>query len=110
MIVVVTVHAQRLVWAVRSEIASGTIRTWTYDADGDLTHVAPQWAQRAWMRPTIVASAVHFNILPPQGRVITRATYGFYHAHLVETLLTHFDSEFMTITATALPDGADIVG
>jgi hypothetical protein len=40
---------------------------------------------------------------------VTKIVYGYYHGHLIETFLNHFDSDFSDGSATALPAAGDLV-
>jgi hypothetical protein len=79
----------------------GKITTWVRDAEGDYTHVAKNWAREAWLRPRLVEGALVFNILGNTKHTMTAVVYGYYHGHLTETFLTHFDSLFSTASSTA---------
>jgi hypothetical protein len=95
---------------LKKAIDERRIQTWAYDSDGDFTHSAQQWNREAWMRPSVVTGGLVFNILPPQGKQISKEIYGIYHGRLIETLLVHFDTQFSNANATALPVLADAVG
>ncbi|WP_311968936.1 hypothetical protein [Pseudomonas baltica] len=88
---------------------SGRVNTWEYDADGDFTHKAPQWHLKAWMRPNIREGKLTFGIIGPEGKEMPYEVYGYYHGHLTETFLNHFDLEFSSAQSTALPTGDDYV-
>ena len=90
-------------------IDAGEIRTWERDADGDYTHKASQWAKKAWFRPRTFEDRLVFNILRPEGKSVDRTVYGYYHGHLIETFLVHFEENFTTGAATAKPTSDDLV-
>lgn len=50
-----------------------------------------------------------FNILPAQGSTVTVSVYSYYHGHLIETLLNHFDTSFSEGVATAQASAGDKV-
>ena len=95
---------------IRRAIREGAIETWSLDSDGDLTHSAEQWRNKAWFRPKISEELLTFNILTRRGKRMSRTIYGVYHGRLVEMLLVHFDEAFTRATATALPVSGDVVG
>ena len=59
------------------------------------------------MRPKILSDRLLFNLISPENTVISTHLYAVYHARLMEMLLTHFDSELKTVSATALPTTGD---
>jgi hypothetical protein len=38
---------------------------------------------------------------------VTSVVYAYYHGHLIETFLNHFDKDFTKGEATALPTSGD---
>ncbi|UPG92848.1 hypothetical protein [Luteibacter aegosomatissinici] len=88
----------------------GRITTWEKSADGKYyTHKAPDWARKAWFKPVVDQGRLRFNIIRPQGANISVQVYGYYHGHLVETFLNHFDKSFDEGTSTAKPSQNDDV-
>ena len=108
-VVVKTENPSHLLSAIKKAIDEDDIQTWSYDADGDFTHIADQWTRRAWLRPRVREDRLVFNIISPRDRNITRVVYGIYHGRFIEMLLNHFDKRFTEASATALPTGADRV-
>lgn len=98
--------ASKLLRKVRHAIDEGIVRTWSYDEDGDFTHVG-QWKNVAWLRPKAREELLSLTILPPRELPITRAVYGVYHGRFVEMLLSHFDAHFFRAEATALAGSGD---
>lgn len=88
----------------------GKITTWSRDGDGDYTHVADEWKRKAWFRPRIVDGALVFNILGTNAGVMSVVVYGYYHGHLTETFLNHFDDIFTTAASTANSVPGDSLG
>ena len=105
-IVVETNQADRLLRLVREAIDDGTVRTWSYDRDGDFTHTAEQWKRQAWLSPSIGERLV-FNIVAPTGTKLPSVVYAVYHGRFIEMLLAHFDDKFMNARATAMPTTRD---
>jgi hypothetical protein len=87
----------------------GTIKTWTYDSDGDFTHATPQWTRKAWLRPKVREGELVFNILAPKGLGMSKSVYGIYHGRFIETVLSHADTEFDRAYATALAAPGDLI-
>jgi hypothetical protein len=50
-----------------------------------------------------------FNIAPSAGETIKTNVYGYYHGHLIETFLNHFNKDFEEGAATSMPTLADTV-
>ena len=95
--------------AIDQTEAKGKITTWVRDSAGDFTHKADDWNQLAWMCPKIEQGQLRFTILHPTGKTIKTVTYAYYHGHLIETFLAHFDSYFTDAIATALIETGDSV-
>src|ERR1700760_2962072 len=75
----------------------GKITTWEKSDDGKYyTHKAAHWAKKAWLLPKIEANQLTFNIIKPENMNVSSMVYAYYHGHLVETFLNHFDEEFET--------------
>ncbi len=98
---------EELLSALKKAIDEGVIYTWRIDSDGDLTHTSTQWGGRAWMRPKVLEDRLLFNIIASKKEKMSKTLYGFYHGHLIQTLLIHFDSKMNIVTATALGTTGD---
>lgn len=86
----------------------GKITTWERSMDGKFyTHKADNWSKKAWFKPVIKNDMLIFNIYAPQNQRLSTVTYGYYHGHLSETLLNHFDSAFEYALTTARPTAGD---
>ena len=86
-----TADPQGLVDKIKDYINKGKIDTWKYDSDGDFTHSASQWNQKAWFRPRIESDRVVFGILGNTKSTMTKEVYAIYHGRFIEMLLAHFD-------------------
>jgi hypothetical protein len=94
--------------AIKKAIDDKHIVTWTYDKDGDFTHLPDQWAYQAWLRPRLIyPGLLTMNFLGRQDRITTKPVYGVYHGRFIESVLTHFDLLFTGCIATALPADGD---
>jgi hypothetical protein len=97
--------------AIEQTDLKGKITTWERTADGlYYTHRAPEWHKKAFLKPRTQSNQLTFNIIKPQNMNVSRVVYGYYHGHLIETFLNHFDQSFGQGIATALPDGGDNCG
>jgi len=96
---------------INQKEAEGKITTWEKIQDGNYyTHKATEWAKKAWFKPNMESGQLTFNIIKPQNQNITVTVYGYYHGHLLETFLNHFDKLFSAGSASALPEKADNIG
>src|SRR3569833_3029991 len=101
---------KKLLAAYKKAIDDGHVVTWSYDKDGDFTHTAEQWKNRAWLRPKIEdGTALNMVVMKPKSSNITSEIYAIYHGRLIESMLRHCDQLFTIAEATALPDGDDHV-
>jgi hypothetical protein len=98
---VTTAQPSALLAAIKKAIDARKVDTWSYDSDGDFTHTPPQWARKAWLRPTVQVGALVLNILNPRGVNLSKEIYGVYHGRFIEMLLAHFDDNFADAHATA---------
>jgi hypothetical protein len=88
----------------------GKITTWEISDDGKFyTHKSTEWRAKAWFGATVDAGKLRFNIYPSQGQAVSVTAYGYYHGHLIETFLNHFDNMFKVGAATASPTAPDKV-
>lgn len=97
---------QKILEILKDCIDSKKIETWSYDSEGDFTHVS-QWKNLAWMRPKIENKELIFGIIGQKGVKMSKAIYGIYHGRFSEMLLTHFDSEFESLSVTSFGDSYD---
>ena len=107
-----TDNAQALLDSFDSKIdqseAKGKITTWEKSDDGKYyTHTSVDWRKKAWFKPKVETDRLVFNIIKPKDTNISTVVYGYYHGHLIETFLNHFDADFQTGRATARPTSSD---
>lgn len=89
---------------------AGKITTWEKSADGIYyTHKAADWHAKAWMKPVVQDNQLVFNIIKPKNANVTTIVYSYYHGHLTETFLNHFDQKFTFGVSSALPTVGDLV-
>ena len=86
----------------------GRILTWRKHEDArHYTHTSAQWQGQAYFSTLVGADGLIFHIVRSTARPVSVAAYAFYHGHLVETFLNHFDREFNAATSTSLPSEGD---
>jgi hypothetical protein len=86
----------------------GKITTWEKSSDGKYyTHKAKEWHAKAWFLPQTESGWLVFNIIKPKNSNVKTMVYAYYHGHLIETFLNHFDQDFTKGEATALPTSRD---
>jgi hypothetical protein len=94
---------------IDQEEPKGKITTWKRSDDRVYyTHSSANWNKKAWFKPVIEPDRLIFNIIKPKSSNITTMIYGYYHGHLIETFLNHFDQEFSSARASPLPASGDI--
>jgi hypothetical protein len=88
----------------------GKITTWIRDKDGDYTHAAKEWSGKARFRPRVIDEALVFNIIGTKTAGMSITVYGYYHGHLTETFLNHFDTMFKSAASSAKNTAEDDLG
>jgi hypothetical protein len=84
------------------------ITTWEKSNDGKYyTHKAAEWAKKAWFKSVVSEDRLTFNIIRPNDANVSSITYAYYHGHLIETFLNHFDHDFDVGRASALATVGD---
>jgi hypothetical protein len=96
-----TSNPRALLNGIRKAIDDKKVETWEYDKDGDFTHKPEQWRNAAWLRPVVGNGVLQFGLLGPQNKGMTKLIYGVYHGRFIEMMLTHFDNDFSSASATA---------
>ena len=97
---------------IDQEEPKGKITTWLrerHDNRDYYTHKAADWTKKAWFTPVIEDGALKFNIRPPKDKVVDVRTYAYYHGHLTETFLAHFDDQFTEAVSTAKAGSGDVI-
>jgi hypothetical protein len=102
-----TTDPQKLLSTFKNLIVQKKVLTWTYDSEGDFTHTPDQWAQKAWLRPSILNGRLIMNFLGNKTVTTSSALYGVYHGRFLESMLTHCDTLFSSGSATAMPTNSD---
>ncbi|WP_236200695.1 hypothetical protein [Pseudomonas pseudonitroreducens] len=95
---------------IEQEEPAGKITTWERSDDkAYYTHKAKDWTKKAWFKPSVQEGKLVFNIIKPQNMNVTALVYAYYHGHLTETFLNHFDKSFTSAQSSALPTTGDLV-
>lgn len=88
----------------------GKVKTWLRHKDQvHYTHDSDNWRNDAFFKPIIVKDGLRFVIVPPEGSNISSLVYAYYHGHLTQTFLDHFDKMFTYAVSSAYPEHGDIV-
>ena len=103
-----TDKASELLENLKKAIDDDKIKTWKYDDDGDFYHSPEQWQYNGWLRPYTTDNYLVFGILKPKNETMKTVAYAVYHGRFIEMMLSHFDSEFETIFASAQKTKYDI--
>ena len=93
----------------KDAIDNKTVTTWLYDDDGDFYHADKQFKGTAWFTPKTAKGELVFNIIKSKTKAITPFVYAYYHGHIIETFLFHFDNSFTLGAATAWATPDDII-
>lgn len=107
-----TNNPTKLLADFNTAIENSKIATWERSQDGIwYTHKAANWRALAWFKATVdnASCELRFNIAPSDGKTVGSLAYAYYHGHLIESFLSHFDSLFNLGQATAMPTSADQV-
>jgi hypothetical protein len=94
---------------IDQEEPKGKINTWSRNKDGYYTHDSPNWKNKAWFKPSVRSDRLTFSILTPAGTNLPTIVYGYYHGHLTETFLNHFDKKFASAISSATPGFGDVI-
>ena len=105
-----TDRAQALLNAFDAKIKQtepkGKITTWQ-KIGNYYTHKSTEWGGEAFFEPHVNATQLIFNIIKPKDKTITVPVYGYYHGHLIETFLNHFDKDIAAASASPLCTNGD---
>lgn len=96
--------------AIAQTEVKGRINTWKKTANGNYTHTSDQWKGKAYFKPAVIQGALRFTIFPPKDTQLGSYEYAYYHGHLTETFLYHFDAMFEEGLSTAQASHGDSVG
>ena len=88
----------------------GKITTWEIHPDGKhYTHKASEWKSKAFLRAVVENNQLKFNIVAPKNGTVSSLVYAYYHGHLIETFLSHFDNCFVNAMSSSYPESGDII-
>jgi len=105
-IIIKTRNPEQLLRRVYEYIEAGSIKTWSFDDDGDFTTISPQWRYKAWLHPQLPedGETLVFGIIASRKYRMTKEIFGVYHGRFIATLLSHYDIMMISIAATPLVD------
>ena len=104
MVIAYTTTPKKLLNSIKTAVDERLIRTWSYDADDHFTHTPPQWEDKAFLRPKVVAGErLEMRISFAANSSNTTELYAVYHGRFIEMLLAHFDHLFSSASASAQP-------
>lgn len=86
---------------LKEKIDKHEIDTWEYDEDGDFTHSAIQWKNKAWLTNYIKEDKLIFGILGRKDTKLSLMEYSVYHGSFTELLLNHFSKDILSFEITA---------
>lgn len=99
--IITKIDPKLLLTKIKRSIDSENIATWTYDTEGDFTHVS-QWKENAWLRPYLIKNdELILGLIGKRNISMTKTLYGVYHGRFTEMLLTHFDNDISKIYSTS---------
>lgn len=99
-IIIKTNNPNWILEQIHLRIDDSVIDTWSYDDDGDFTHIG-QWANKAWFSPVIEEDELIFSIIGRKDVKMTLMEYSVYHGRFVEMLLNQFPGNITTYYITA---------
>ena len=103
-IIIQTDHPDLLLDKIYEAIDNKQADRWIRTSDGRLTYGALLWKNEAYFKPQIWVNEneLRFGLLKRKDRKhITTKLYTMFHTKLIEMMLTRFDSDFRSISATA---------
>ena len=93
---------------ITQEEPKGKVTTWEISQDGQyFTYRAADWGKKAWMKPACEEGMLTFHIIKPKNMKVSKLVYAYYHGHLIETFLSHFDHDFTAASASAMGEPGD---
>jgi len=109
-VIIHTENPDQLLDKIYEAIDNKKADKWVRTADGRLTYGALLWKNEAFLKPEIWVdeNQLRFGLVKRKDRKhITSKLYALFHAKLMEMLLTHFDNDFISATATASREAPD---
>lgn len=85
---------------LKKKIDDHEIDTWEYDEDGDFTHSALQWKNKAWFTHHIQENELVFGILGRKDTKLSLMEYSVYHGRFTELLMNHLAKYIMSFEIT----------
>jgi hypothetical protein len=104
---VLRIRSAHEIAAFAQKETKGKIVTWEKNSGGLYTHKSSEWKELAWLKASTSRALLTFNIHHPKGGFVSALAYAYYHGHLIETFLNHFELTFSSANASALPEEGD---
>lgn len=98
-IILKTKEPQIIVEEIKKRIDNESIDTWSYDDDGDFTHVG-QWKNKAWLSPSVNFDELTFNIVGRKNVSMTLMEFSVFHGRFVEMLINQFPKQIIELKVT----------
>jgi hypothetical protein len=96
--------------AIEQTEQKGKITTWVRSDDKIYyTHKALEWNKKAWFKAVLFEGQLKFAIIKPKNANIGFLVYAYYHGHIIETFLRHFDTYFSDASASSMPTSDDLL-
>jgi hypothetical protein len=106
MVTIATTTPAKLLERIKAGIDDGSIKTWSYDTDGDFTHNPTQWNKKAWLRPSVTTTGLELNFIAPTGGAV-REVFAVYQGRFQEMMMSHFYNSYTTSCASPRPTSVD---
>jgi hypothetical protein len=106
MVTINTTTPTHLLARIKKGIDDGSIKTWAYDSEGDLTHIANQWNQKGWLRPQVTLTSLQLKFVAPASGA-SREVFAVYQGRFQEMMMAHFWKSYTVSSCTPEPTSAD---
>lgn len=104
-IIIKTNHPSELLDNIYAGIESKKVEKWVLLNDGRITYSGFLWKNEAFLKPQIWVeeNELRFGLIKRKDRKhISSKLYTLFHSKFVEMLLTNFDTQFYSVTVSAL--------
>ncbi len=109
-IIIKTKTPNQLLDILYKGIEQYNVGKWTMLPDGRITPSSLLWKNEAFLKPQIWVdeNELRFGLIKRKDRKhITSKLYTHFHSKFVEMMLSNFESEFISITATSMKADPD---
>lgn len=104
-IIIKTNHPSILLDLICEGIENKEVEKWTLLNDGRITYSGFLWKNEAFLKPQIWVeeNELRFGLIKRKDRKhMSSKLYTLFHSKFVEMLLTNFDTQFYSVTVSAL--------